>query len=134
MLTSRAQTIPDTDATNYHHVNMFMTKEVLPVCKSDTTKKDSQGNTCTDAYDFDSSNCGKFDTELFNSSRDCCGCQGSNGAQSVNFLTPMTMCSGDTGMYTASGDSRLKSHDWFVENDKLIQVQGKKKDKCFDKC
>ena len=88
MLTNRADTISDTEANNYHNVNLFMTKTVTPVCISDNSVADSNGKTCADLYDFDSSTCGQFDTDTFISIRDCCGCQGSNGAQSVNFLQP----------------------------------------------
>lgn len=58
MLTQTGQVIPDIDASNYHEVNMFMTQSVTPVCKSDDTITDSNGETCSSLYDDDSSACG----------------------------------------------------------------------------
>ena len=74
MLSIRDQVIPEQAAVNYHEVNLFMTKTVTPKCVSDDSVSDQNGKTCSTYYDFDSTDCGKYNSLDFDALTSCCGC------------------------------------------------------------
>ena len=61
-----------------------------PVCISDDSVADVDGDTCSALYDNNPVGCGNYDSEDFIAARDCCGCGG-----------------GSTGNYVAEDENTL---------------------------